>query len=431
MANRATSRIHYRTCALILFCVLATAGFAGSRLRSTSVAASADPTEPASAQFQRRRNTPANTRKPHIDYTRFSHQTAQHKLACDNCHKFPSANWQQVRKKDDAFPDISEYPEHASCLKCHREQFFARERPAPSICSVCHVANSPRNTTRYPFPSLIPAFLASPRGQDFTSDFQVFFPHDKHIEIVGQLKQRPDELRGVSFVNASFAQQKQEAKKEERKEASAEKSCVVCHQTYMRQGDSNDEYVTKPPKNLDDAFWLKKGTFKTIPLSHAACFTCHSQDNTDLKPGPADCATCHRLAPAPSAHARTDFDPQTAAAEGITDRTILNAWRKRVSAATFRHEGGLHPTLTCTTCHNIMKLNTLDDRTKVIPVRTCGGAGTGCHIATTSDEVGALNFELDARKEKSAFQCAKCHLIYGKESIPNSHVSALTSFKTQ
>jgi hypothetical protein len=229
----------------------------------------------------------------------------------------------------------------------------------------------------------------------------------------------------VRFVAASFGQEKKE------EAAQADKSCSVCHQTYQPQGDSDDEYVTKPPKNLDDAFWLKKGTFKTIPASHAACFTCHSQDNTDLKPGPTDCAACHKLAPAPPVHTHMDFEPQTAVMEGITDHTILAAWRKRTSAAAFRHEGGLHPTLTCTTCHNVTALNTLDDRTKVIPVRTCGGAGTGCHIATTADEVGALNFEIDAKRAKPTFQCVKCHLNYGKKSIPNSHVSALTSFKPQ
>ena len=40
------------------------------------------------------------------------------------------------------------------------------------------------------------------------------------------------------------------------------KSCPVCHQTYQPQGDSSEEYVTKPPKNLGDNFWLKKGTFQ-------------------------------------------------------------------------------------------------------------------------------------------------------------------------
>ena len=115
-----------------------------------------------------------------IDYSRFSHFNQKHRLACETCHKFPSPNWKTVRKEGDAFPDISEFPDHQSCIDCHRRQFFARERPAPRICSNCHVRVSPRDTSRWPFPSLGEPFLASARGKDFVSDFHVFFPRDKH-----------------------------------------------------------------------------------------------------------------------------------------------------------------------------------------------------------------------------------------------------------
>ena len=70
--------------------------------------------------------TPAcDCRKPRIDYSRFSHLTEQHRAACSSCHTFPSKNWKQVRKGDDAFADVTEYPEHQACLSCHRQQFFA------------------------------------------------------------------------------------------------------------------------------------------------------------------------------------------------------------------------------------------------------------------------------------------------------------------
>ena len=93
---------------------------------------------------------------PRIDYTKFSHQThaVTQKLACNSCHKVPAKNWKEVRKGDAAFPDVTDFPEHATCLGCHRQQFFARERPAPLICSNCHIAVSPRDTSRWLFPSL-------------------------------------------------------------------------------------------------------------------------------------------------------------------------------------------------------------------------------------------------------------------------------------
>ena len=108
-----------------------------------------------------------------IDYTSFSHRTEKHRAACSSCHTFPSKNWKQVRKGDDAFPDVTEYPEHQACLSCHRQQFFAREQPVPRICSNCHVKATPADASRHVFPSL---------GRDYASEFKVMFPHDKHAD---------------------------------------------------------------------------------------------------------------------------------------------------------------------------------------------------------------------------------------------------------
>ena len=122
--------------------------------------------------------------KPRVEYTTFSHQThvTQQKLACDSCHKFPSKNWKDVRKGEAAIPDVTDFPEHSSCLNCHRPQFFARERPAPAICANCHVKVTPRDTARYLFPSLGDVATAAHAQRDFVSEFQVGFPHDKHLD---------------------------------------------------------------------------------------------------------------------------------------------------------------------------------------------------------------------------------------------------------
>ena len=244
-----------------------------------------------SAEPQRRsqgrrpqRKAPA-VKKPRVDYTKFSHQThvVSQKLACNSCHKVPSKNWKEIRKGDGAFPDVSDFPEHASCLNCHREQFFARERPAPVICSNCHIAISPRDTSRWLFPSL--GDLTDPKlmRREFVSEFGVGFPHDKHLDVVGFNDLRRD--RQAAFVSVSIQEKKKEG---------PPKSCPICHETYRPQGNSGEEYVTKPPKNLGDNFWLKKGTFKTIPNSHTACFTCHSADS-GIAPEPKDCNVCHKV----------------------------------------------------------------------------------------------------------------------------------------
>ena len=328
------------------------------------------------ADAQRRAQRPTT-----INYSSFSHSTHvnKQKIGCDSCHKFPTKNWKEVRKGDAAFPDVAEFPEHASCLNCHRQQFFARERPVPKICANCHVKATPIDTSRHAFPSLGEAFLTTAKGVNFISEFRVFFPHDKH----------------------------------------ADADCADCHQTYQPQGKSDDEFVTKPPKNIGDAFWLKKGTFKTRPLTHATCFTCHNKES-ELAPLPQNCDVCHKVAT--SEKLTVDFDQKLATTIGITDWWTLSAWRNRISAGAFRHE--IHPDLKCTQCHNVTGMNTTRDETKKVPVKSCGGA-EGCHITATADDGGILNYELDQRNKSATFVCTKCHIAFGGRPVPASHPGAI------
>jgi len=373
----------------------------------------------ASGQSRRPQQKVATPKKPRVDYTKFSHQThaVAQKLACNSCHKVPAKNWKEVRKGDAAFPDVSDFPEHASCLNCHREQFFARERPAPAICSNCHIANSPRDTSRWLFPSLGDVTDPKLKRRTFVSEFGVGFPHDKHIDVVGLNAPRRGTDRLGWFVNASV---------QEKKKDGPPKSCPVCHQTYQPQGNSSEEFVTKPPKNIGDAFWLKKGTFKTAPDSHTICFTCHSADS-GIAPAPTDCNVCHKLRSPQSL--KVDFDAKLATTMG-PDATMLGKWSRRISAGAFRHEGGEHPDLNCTGCHNVASpaFNTLDFKTLRVPVRSCGGPD-GCHVTVTTDDGGALNFEIDQKKKDATFVCTKCHITLGKEAVPEDHPKAIPTPK--
>jgi hypothetical protein len=373
-------------------------------------------TSTATESAPQRRTQPRPNRgpKPQATYREFSHTVAQHRQACDTCHKFPTANWKQVRKGDEAFPDVTEYPEHASCLNCHRQQFFKGAQPA--ICSVCHQEVTPRGGARHPFPNPAETFDKSKKGELAVTDFQIYFPHDKHIDIVGQGEPGSQTGRG-RFVAVSFGGRQE----------SEPKSCAVCHQTYQPQNDSDEEFVTKPPKDLaEDAFWLKKGTFKTSPSGHATCFTCHSEES-GLKPAPADCATCHRLLSPGQVvqltEARGDFDPQLAARMGIKDKTTLEKWGRR-NTAKFRHEWIPHAGVGCVSCHNVAQMNTLDEKTKKVPVLSCGGEGSGCHIEATTE--GILNLEVEKKKASAGFQCVKCHVNNGKLPLPESHASAVS-----
>jgi hypothetical protein len=377
---------------------------------SDATAAAASQRRPQKSRSQKSRVPP----KPRIDYTKFSHQThaVAQKLACNSCHKVPSKNWKEFRKGDAAFPDVADFPEHASCLNCHREQFFARERPAPPICSNCHVAVTPRDTARWLFPSLGDVTDPKLKRREFVSEFGVGFPHDKHIDVVGLNSND----RNQWFADILFQEKK----------PAPPKSCPVCHETYQPQGNSSEEYVTKPPKTLGDAFWLKKGAFKTIPNSHTICFTCHSADS-GIAPEPKNCEMCHKLV-APM-QLKVDFEPALAATMGA-DKIMLARWSRRISAGAFRHEAGEHPDLSCLSCHNVSSatFSTVDPKTLKVPVRSCGGPD-GCHITTTTDDGGILNFEIDAKKKDPKFACSKCHVTFGKEATPENHPQALPAPK--
>ncbi|HKC62980.1 MAG TPA: cytochrome c3 family protein, partial [Pyrinomonadaceae bacterium] len=248
---------------LAIFLLFVWLAFAYPHTNSNASSPSSEESQQGRSQTRRPRGatTPAASSK--INYTRFNHNTKAHQQECNSCHKFPSANWKDVRKGKDAFADITEYPEHPSCIKCHYDQFFARERPAPRICSVCHVAVTPRYTERKPFPNPPEIFNASKWALAFISDFRIQFSHDTHVELVGESRAPDQRTVGAQFERVSFSQQKQEEKK---KAEDNDKSCAFCHQTYQPQGKDKEEFVTPRPKNLaDDAFWLKKGTSKTTP----------------------------------------------------------------------------------------------------------------------------------------------------------------------
>jgi hypothetical protein len=379
--------------------------------------------EPSAVQ-QRSKARVQRPRQQARKYSQFSHNIDQHKLACNSCHKFPTANWNKVRTGEAAFQDVTDYPEHSSCVSCHRRQFFTGAQPV--ICTICHKNPSPTDSSRHPFPNPPDIFDASPKGRNAVSEFGISFPHEKHVDLVGELRlQDPLKQNVIKLVRVSFHQDAPAQKSEAKGEESDPKSCAVCHKTYQPQGEADDEYVTKPPKDLtDEAFWLKKGAFKTSP-NHAVCFTCHAPEG--LQPTSADCATCHKLLlPAQQIQlnqAHDDFDPKIAAAMQIKDKFLLERWSRR-DTAKFRHEWAPHAALSCTTCHNIATLNTMDPKTRT-QVKSCGGEGTGCHIEATTE--GILNLEFQKKRASAAFECSKCHIRNGKNAPPQTHISALSA----
>jgi hypothetical protein len=328
-----------------------------------------------------------------------------------------------VRADGDAFPDVTDYPDHPSCVSCHRQQFFSGARPA--ICTVCHTVVSPRSGARHPFQNPSENFEGAGKKSKPASEFRLNFPHDTHQDVMARVLTPSEESARARFVSVALWQG-----------ASAKKvdSCSICHETFEPQGESDEKFATKPPADLArGAFWLKKGTFKTTPSSHASCFNCHWRDGGE-RPLSTDCAGCHKLSAGAEggepARAHADFDPALAALMGVADKSILAKWTRR-KAATFRHEVTKHEGVGCTSCHiRITSINVLDEKTLSVPLLTCGGGGTGCHIKGSVPKQ-ILNIEVDKRNSDAAFQCTKCHLNYGKDPVPKSHTDAVSPVKTK
>ncbi|HEX8503567.1 MAG TPA: hypothetical protein VF659_23485 [Pyrinomonadaceae bacterium] len=388
----------------------AAAFFSWPRLAPSSAAGAAP--EPQRRRAAPQRRNPARGARPRVDYTRFTHSTAAHrKDSCDSCHKSPSDNWLRVRPREAAFPDITDFPEHESCLGCHRQQFFQGARPA--ICAVCHTVVSPRAGDRHPFANPPEQFVGSARAKARPGEFAVHFPHDLHQDVMARTP--ADGAFAPRFVRASFAQDAPKKAKPD--------GCSICHQTVLlRAGqptptpaaaDAQPAAAPTPPPD---------GLLKTTPTGHASCFNCHWQDGGE-KPYSNDCAGCHRPAPQakePAARAGGDGDAQFAARAGFADPLHVRKLMRRDSAL-FSHEVGSHKPLDCTYCHvNITSLSVVDERTLKVPILTCGGSG--CHIDPRTKKW--LDQEVAQKASDPNFRCVKCHVNLGTQKAPQSHLAA-------
>lgn len=305
---------------IIIFAALWTTGYLFPRV---ALNASGDP---AQQDKRERRNT---RRKPQAksggraakDDASFSHRSAKHKsLACDSCHKAPTANWM----KASAFPDVADYPGHASCVGCHRTEFFKGARP--NICSICHTKVSPRDGTRFAFDK------PNAPGQ-----FKAIFPHDKHQDVIAGVKFD----RGLSAAHAV-----------QEKAAQKYNNCAICHQT--------ETGMLKPAGGFPDAFEPRAGTFKTMPVGHASCFNCHWKNQ---EPTHNDCAGCHQLS-------QTDVAPLP-----VSQRISLK----------FPHAIEQHDS-ECTTCHiNITRESRLQGLKPDVSLPSC--SSSSCHLSAIETEL--------------------------------------------
>ncbi|HEV7902731.1 MAG TPA: cytochrome c3 family protein [Pyrinomonadaceae bacterium] len=360
---------------------------------------------------QTRRRAPASPR-PRVDYSKFSHATKGHFENCASCHQITSF----------AQPDIRDYPDHPSCIECHRQQFFRGARPV--ICSNCHTVTAPKSDVRFKFPKA-----------DAPTQFADIFPHANHIKTTSLLQ----------------------FKKVVGEKVNIQATCTYCHKV--------DGAAQKPlagaPK---DAFIAPAGTFMTTPTSHVTCFQCHWQkgvENREQEPLSNECSRCHQnlakpliqtaalnttlSAPAtPQSRAQSNASvpklipaslPGTLAAHStlttpprISPKFVheLDPHKKRAN------EEGKEVAITCTQCHaGVRKAVTLEAmRLKVNQVQLLPSCSTSaCHTAL-SGTVGlklSVFRELRERGKDAKFDCALCHAppLSVNAEVPCSHYKAV------
>jgi hypothetical protein len=332
---------------------------------------------------QTRRTSPARSRQTStgsaVKYSVFLHSSDQHKgLACNACHKIPTP-W--TARRD--FPDTADFPDHNSCVRCHRPQFFTRQAfigSGPSICTVCHLRAAPREDARFAFGKPNNSHQ-TPKAKE-ERQFTIEFPHDKHQNVIASIRsaQPPSRL----FVSAAFQLRTSAEQKP------VYNNCSLCHVT------NNAVFIDTARE--PNSFEPPPGTFKTTPQAHDACFDCHWKNQ---KPAGADCLGCHKPA--------ATFVPPLFPA--------------RISAR-FSHEGGKGEHVTeCTTCHiNITRATSLRGLTPDVPIAAC----TTCHKdsrKTTYPKAVTIEEEFEQYKQTGA--CNYCHTpAVGRKKPPASHDAA-------
>jgi hypothetical protein len=311
---------------------------------------------PVRRPAQRTANRPAP-----VDYSRFSHVTKKHQATCNSCHKVPTSNWRKVSD----YPDVADYPGHGACVSCHRSQFFKGAKPV--ICSVCHSKVSPKDDARFAFRK-----PAGPR------QFLIEFPHDKHQDVIAKLfRGLPGESQIVQASYSIYADDK----------TKHYNNCEICH------GPKSTPAVA-PAGGWIDGFVPDNFALKSVPASHASCFSCHWKSE---QPVNDNCVGCHKL-PVPPATVSVDDGPK----------------RKSMK---FRHGRPEAHVAECSTCHiNITKSATLKGLKPDVPITQC----TQCH--NKDGQRLDLSKELTAIDKDRAFVCVYCHTSdIGRRDPPAGH----------
>ena len=364
--------------------------------------------------------------------TDFSHAThvGKEKLACNSCHK--------VASKGNA--GVTDFPEHASCLSCHRRQFFARERPVPKICSNCHVKATPNDTTRHPFPNF------GVKAADFVSEFRISFAHDKHedVECATCHETKEPDSRPRSLTHAKcFACHNQESEL-----APLPANCDTCHKPAGPEKVASTErlfaHAVAPQQSADFS------QFKHDNRNHARlpCLLCHRRENNSPQPtlpGKAahtPCTGCHAQQFANTASAICTIchtDAQSGKVKAFPplrsfDASFDHAKHSDAACATChrRNRGGVGFSIparvnahaTCFSCH------TPGAQANGRNISSCSTCHQPGRLVRTPEQARAFRVGFSHAKHDSS-GCAACHQVRGRQvsaPLPLNHHAPARAF---
>ena len=443
--TRVPRLIGARLCALLLAgCAVAAVFVAGRAAESSASSAAAEPAAMQRPRQRRPQRRPAQPRRPATDYSAFNHDREEHRRQCSTCHAIPlieGTGAAPFPAAQAAKLEVTDFPDHPSCVECHRQQFFRGARPV--ICSSCHTVTGPRSEARFPFPK-----TAEP------PDFDEGFSHKTHASPAIGMK-----VFRVLFNNIK----------------TQDDACIYCHTVDKRdftrpaatppaagarQGRAAAAASPSPPPGgTDPDFVPKVGMVMTTLAGHAKCFACHWQEGVkdrDHKPLANQCVGCHQkegAAPKPAlASSPSPVPSASAAAAGPSPRPtpasgqprVIPAglarvapqhgpfWRQRI-ATRFVHEIPDHKkrengsALTCISCHKPVTTASTLGELKVVESKSCGTAE--CHAATTGTRLPSSIFK-EFRDPKgnlaASFSCTYCHVEPQSKGVPPcSHFEAV------
>lgn len=351
----------------------------------------------------------------------FSHAThaGKEKLACGSCHK--------VDPKSNA--GVVDFPQHASCLNCHRQQFFARERPVPGICLNCHVKATPKDTARHPFPN-----FGEKAG--FVSEFRISFEHEKHADVAcadcHETKEPDAKPRSLTHAK-----------------------CFVCH---------NPESELAPlPANCDTCHKSAKAVFAHAVLpqqsdfsqfkhdnrNHARlpCLLCHRREDNSPQPtlpgkaAHAPCTGCHAQQfanPASAICTICHTDPQSGKVKAFPPLRSFDA----------RFDHAQHDNTACATCHRrnrdgagLSIPSRLNAHVTCFSCHTPGAQANGRNISScsTCHQLGKLvrtperapAFRVGFSHASHKLNCGACHQVRGRgvsAPLPLNHHAPARAF---